>query len=423
MMPQEEYLSKEEIAELIRLRSSYLTIPSDRILLGKNALSPSMRRAMALQVELYPKAQKKMPRFVADGGYFPARVNYEQASSEVASEYKAQLIGSKHCIVDLTGGLGMDFYALAQHAERGVYYEMDASLAEASRYNLFCLDNRTTSCQIEVYNEDSLEALARGIPHGCDLVLADPARRSVANPRRIHALEETIPSPRKILDVLHSQAYQGEFMFKLTPMADIKEIERVLPEVEELHLVVYQNELKEILVRGHLSEPLSEREERKMRYRIVELGLGETLSWECTSQEIATADLHPRVSLEVEEYIYIPNPALMKMGCFGYWAERFGIEAIGRGSHVFTSPDRVPSFPGRVYRKVEYVLFKKKLYKELIARYPAVSITARNFGMSADELRQRLKTQESDSNYLIATTDGAKNKILIVAESLAEKAE
>lgn len=418
-------LDLREIHEIVSRKKEFLPLSADRILLGSNDLSPKMKRAMAMQIELHAKALKKCPHFISLGGYIPSRIHYEQSSSERTALYKAQMIGKRKYMVELTGGLGIDFLTIARQCDRACYYDTDPLLSQASEYNfpLFFADLPTPPT-IEIYNEESLAALPRHIAQGCDLVLADPARRSQTDPKRIHHVLETIPSPRKILDILSAEKFQGEFLFKLTPMADIQEIREFLPETEEIHWVVYKEELKEILVKGRALSTNDRPTNHPLQHVVVTLKENKTEERLVIDEEvIQKAPTFSPIASEIEEYIYIPNPALMKLGLWGYYAQYWSIKALGQGSHLFCSSKLDLSFMGRCYKTIEVIPYKKRLLKDLMKRHPEFSITTRNFGISAEDLHHRLNNRESDSKQLIATTDGHRQKILIVAESISSLSE
>lgn len=80
---------------------------------------------------------------------FPSRIAAEQCSSETTASYKQQLIkGERVC--DLTGGLGIDTWYLAQKAREVIYVERYPEYCQAAAHNFKAL--RTAN--IQVINSD-----------------------------------------------------------------------------------------------------------------------------------------------------------------------------------------------------------------------------------------------------------------------------
>ena len=103
-------------------------------------------------------------------------------------------------------------------------------------------------------------------------------------------------------------------------------------------------------------------------------------------------------------YLYEPNAALMKAGCFGILAKRFGIEPVGRNSHLFVSPHFIDSFPGRKLKITAISSMNKREWSQSIAGLERANVAVRNFPMKAEELRRRLKLKDGGSAFVYGTT-------------------
>ena len=135
------------------------------------------------------KVAGKLPEWAAAGAEIPSALSLEQCSSTATAFYKAQNAASAAhlaCVLDLTGGLGVDSWAFSRVAERVVYYERDAALAEAAARNFARLgaDNIEVRCETVTPETDLPEA---------DLIYADPARRDAAG-RKVFLLEDCSPT-------------------------------------------------------------------------------------------------------------------------------------------------------------------------------------------------------------------------------------
>ena len=58
----------------------------------------------------------------------------------------------------------------------------------------------------------------------------------------------------------------------------------------------------------------------------------------------------------------------------------------------------------------------KKELKKNISGMAKANVAVRNFPMSADDLRKRLKLGDGGSIYIFATTAGERNHILLICE-------
>ena len=128
------------------------------ILRNKKNLDSNLLHEIANQYISRQKAKHKLPTWYANENViFPPILSVEQASSEITANYKARIFhaflnqeNDKKCI-DLTGGMGLDTYALAQVFESVVYVEQNALLAQIAKYNFEVLGQKN----IEVLHENS----------------------------------------------------------------------------------------------------------------------------------------------------------------------------------------------------------------------------------------------------------------------------
>ncbi|WP_232522063.1 hypothetical protein [Porphyromonas gingivalis] len=104
------------------MQRSHANQSPDRILLGNNDIPPEYRAAVATQIELWPRLRNKLPQWAGISSlYIPSRLSLEQSSGAVTSSYKSRFIREGTKVVDLTGGLGIDFIALMSKASQGIY--------------------------------------------------------------------------------------------------------------------------------------------------------------------------------------------------------------------------------------------------------------------------------------------------------------
>ena len=407
-------LSQQEIEEAVALSRLWADRAPDRILFDRSELDPELKRQIALQVSLLPKMQRKVPHFLQGGGYVPNRVNFEQSSSELTARYKQHFVTEHDRVLDMTGGMGIDALAMASVAERSLIYEIDPIMAQALTYNVHKLlqrDNVTVRCG------DALAEIEASTLEGITLVYADPARRDMDNPnKRLISMEEYSPAPLEIIARLQELGYTGCMLLKLSPMLDIQWILEQLPHVYELHIVQLQDEVKELLVAISLRPQDVDVEV----YLAVVDRFGEVSQWSFPYN--ALSSVRKTYATKVEQYIHIPQPLLMKSGAYHLIAEEQSLSLLGPNSHIYTSSQASTSPLYKSYKLIEELDYSKstlrgKSLQSIRQRYPALTILSRHFPLTAQELKKTLRTDESDTYYLLATTLGERERKLLILTS------
>lgn len=121
----------------------------------------------------------------------------------------------------------------------------------------------------------------------------------------------------------------------------------------------------------------------------------------------------------IGRYLYEPNAALMKAGCFKLLAQRFGILKLHKNSHLYTSDILIPDFAGRIFEVESFALYNKNLKQRLLSGIEKANLTVRNFPIPVDTIRKALKIKEGGDVYLFATTLCNEEKVLIKTKKSA----
>ena len=80
-------------------------------------------------------AKEKIPSwYINENILYPKHLSLEQCSSEKTARYKADLVDGDS-MVDLTGGMGVDFAFLATKFKQAVYVEQQSELTEIAVHN------------------------------------------------------------------------------------------------------------------------------------------------------------------------------------------------------------------------------------------------------------------------------------------------
>ena len=166
----------------------------------------------------------------------------------------------------------------------------------------------------------------------------------------------------KLVPVLFGHA--PKVIAKLSPMADIHMTLDLLPDVTAIQVLSVKNECKELLFvleRGSKGGSpqiccvnfTSEEEPELFAFSLVE-------------EREAVASIRG----EVKRYLYEPNASILKAGAFKAVATRFGLNKLHVSSHLYTSDEVVPSFPGRSFVVDEVIPFTNKQCRPCRGRFP-----------------------------------------------------
>lgn len=346
------------------------------------------------QIEARQLLQKKVPSWSQnDDLLFPVRLSIEQCSSEATARYKADLLQGDS-FADLTGGLGIDTFFIAQHFTKADYVERQSELCELARHNYEVL-----GANIEVHNATAEEYLNHC--SSVDCLYLDPARRD-AYGRKTVGIGDCTPNVAELQNLLLQKARR--VMIKLSPMLDISKALEELHCVSDVHVVAVNNECKElifILERDFLGSPV---------LHCANLSTSQPTLRFTFEQE---HDCPLRLADEPQHYLYEPNAAMMKAGAYKWVSECFGVLKLHKNSHLYTSETLVHNFAGRIFEVEDWADYNKKVKSTLLAGVDKANLAVRNFPLSVDELRKALKITEGGEVYLFATTLRDGRKVII----------
>lgn len=342
------------------------------------------------QIEGRQIAQRKLPSWAKlEGITYPMRLSLEQCSSEETALYKQQLVkrllpeGRKN-MADLTGGFGIDFSFLAQVFNKADYVEHNEELCRIAQHNFPLLglkDFRVLLTKGESFIDEMGDY---------SLIYLDPSRRDAIG-RKMVALRDCSPDIEALQDKLLSHA--PLVVVKLSPMLDIQDAIRRLPNVSEVHVVSVDGECKEVLV-------VLSREKEKERVTCHCINIARKTQTFITD----TKKVEPIIAPCPERYLYEPNASILKAGVQDALCKAYNIKKLHPFSHLFTSSHFIEDFPGRAFVIEDYCGFGKKDQKRLLEGLSQGNLTIRNFPSTVAELRKRLKLREGGDHYLFATT-------------------
>ncbi|MGM9796498.1 MAG: SAM-dependent methyltransferase [Parabacteroides sp.] len=398
--------SRRDIEALLDFVRLHQQEDVDRLLLSAKKYPEVDMAAVVDQLLARRQLREKLPEWAAnDRLCFPARIAAEQCSSERTATYKQRLVEAEDRVCDLTGGMGVDSYYLSRKAAQLTYVERFAHYCESAAHNF----RELGVTNIEVVHADSCAYLERMEP--VDAFYIDPARRGEAG-QRVFALSDCEPDLTSLLPKLFAKA--PRVIAKISPMADISFTLKCLPETAEIHVLAVRGECKELLF-------CLERD------RVVAHPVIHCVHFTAEGEEHFDFTLAQERGIETPvvgplgRYLYEPNVAILKAGAFKSVSGYFGLNKLHESSHLYTSEREVEHFPGRRFRIEEVIPFHGKDCKNLNRRLPKANVTVRNFPLSVNELRKRLKIAEGGDQYLFATTLRGEERVLIRCVKTTEK--
>lgn len=333
---------------------------------------------------------------------FPTALSGEQSTSDSLAHEHATLLKPGYKVADLTAGLGIDAMAMASRVgEKGhvIAVERDETVADALRHNAKAITNP------EVINSDCRVLLDVWAREGMrfDAVFIDPARRA-SDGGRVFALNQCEPDVVEMLPLLKSVS--DRLIVKASPMLDISHTLSLLPDATEVLVLGTSTECKELDIICDFKHKAAS--SPKIKAITIAQGLHNVYTF--TREDEAEAKAQYGLP-EVGGYVYDPYPAVMKAAPFKLLSSG-GLKAIGPNTHLWCSLQEADRFPGRSYQVGEILPYMSKHIKRYAARFPKISVTARNFDMTSDELRAKLKVKDGPGR-LFAVTAFNGQKLLI----------
>ncbi|WP_019986842.1 class I SAM-dependent methyltransferase [Rudanella lutea] len=350
-------------------------------------------RKVAVQIAARQRVRDKLPTWCANPGVlFPQTLPLEQASSERTARYKATVVSAHtpqpNRLVDLTGGLGVDAWALASAAQHITYVERQAPLAELATHNFPQL-----ACHnVEVLNAQS-ETVLQQLDAPVDWIYLDPARRDDRGGRVVR-LDDCEPNVVAWWPLLRQKATC--VLLKTSPLIDIEATLRQLPGIVSVQVVAVRHEVKEVLFVATPDEVAAD----AVDVTAVDLLADSAVRFSFRRGDERTVAVS---FADPQNYLYEPNAAVLKAGAFRAVAERFGLAKLAPHSHLYTSAVPIVNFPGRGF-KLEGICKPGRADVQALVPGMKANLTVRNYPQSVEELRKKVGLKEGGDVYIFATT-------------------
>jgi hypothetical protein len=355
------------------------------------------------QISGRKKSKTKIPLyFNTPSIVYPPGINLEQSSSEETATFKATVLSneliSKNTLIDLTGGFGVDSFFFSRVFQHVKYIEPNTELIEYPRHNHQVLGAHN----IEHINSTA-EDFLNSFTGQADCFFIDPSRRTNSN-QKVFKLADCEPNIVELLPQIFE--HSKNLLVKAAPLLDLQQGLLELKTVKLVWIVSVKNEVKELLFlceKGFLTDPT---------FTAVNLSSDhEPFSFKFSEEKITQTEFSDPL-----RYLYEPNASILKAGAFKTIAQRFSLHKLHPSTHLYTSDELVTDFPGRIF-KTEALL--KADAKSAATHFSAskANVITRNYPLTPDELKKKLKLQDGGDKYLIGCS-GEKQKFLIAAERL-----
>lgn len=352
------------------------------------------------QVKCRKKTRKKLEKELeCPSFYFPTALSAEQCTGDKLAEFHASLIDEGDTVLDLTCGLGIDSLHFAAKAKSVTSIDRNQLLCEALSHNASALGYHN----ISVVNADCCEFLNESIAL-YDVIFIDPARRG-SEGQRLYGLHDCAPD---VIDLLPSiRKHCHKLIIKASPMLDLTQITRELPGARDIYVTGNDTECKEVVI--VIDFNVNARSETMIHA----LSASNDFAFRRTEENSAEAVFSDPPTTG---YLYEPNPEIMKAAPFKLLCRIFGLNKISPNTHLYWSENHVDGFPGNTLRIVKNIDYASSNIKRFAKEFPEIRVTARNFGITADQLRKKLKVKDGGELRLFATTTASDKKIMIVTE-------
>ncbi len=340
------------------------------------------RHAVA-QTVLRIKAASKFSR--ADQMFF-TRDGLEQASGELVSAYRAGRLGSCELLADLTAGIGGDAAAFARL--------MPVMAVEKDPRTMAVLQANRISLGLQKSLHPVLADSTRPgwkLPGGAVLFL-DPARRTSSG--RVYSIHRYMPDFLPFLNQLEQTA---GIVVKVSPAVKWDEIGQLGAEVE---FISAGGELKEAaLWFGPAAET---------RRRATVLPEGCSLTDKLPCEDAVT---------ELQEYLYEPDPAVLRAGLVQHLAYQLGASRIEPSISLLTSNKMQQCAFARCYRVVEVIPFGLKRIRAALRARSVGNVTLKKRGSAVDTpLFEKQLRLRGDNHATVLLTRTQQGKVALLIE-------
>lgn len=346
------------------------------------------------QIKARQKAKIKLPLWLTeDDVIFPPGDILEQASSIATARYKASLFSGEK-FIDLTGGAGIDFWAISENFKNSICIEHNPDAAKLIAHNMNFFKRKS----VDVFEKSAEKFIAE--TDRTHLIYIDPQRRDNAR-KGMFKLNDCTPNVIELLPALKEKS--STVMIKTSPMLDIAQAIQDLKYVHEIHIVEWRGDCKEVLYILKFEHEIKTDQVPHICVKLNDEGEAINTLHFTKAEEEENAPLHMP-----QKYLYEPGPAFQKAGGFNALANQLKLKKLHKHTHLYTSETLKPGFPGRTFKILETLPVNRKALS-----LDKANLTIRNFPGDVASLRKKLKLKDGGNDYLFACTLADEQKALL----------
>jgi len=399
-----EDISKFKSAEVKKFVGTVSHLDSNEIILRYYKNSELPIKAIAEQVECRKKALTKFNSIPVDELIF-TKQSLEQSSSEPAASFKASLMKGKN-LIDITGGLGIDFCSISRNFESSIYCEKDKVLSEMFKHNSLLINCGTKI----IRNEDGLKVLAEFDDKYFDWIYVDPSRRKEG--KRSVDLKYCEPNLIEHFDFILKKG--KHILIKLSPAFDMKEGKRIFKFISDFYVVSVDDECKELLVVVNSN------------IKSIPINVHSVMRANDSKRIFSKSDDEETVKhfsdASNSNYLYVPNCSIVAADLTGKIANHFSLDFFSFNTHLLHGKKLNLDFPGKILRIVNVNFYNhKRLSAYLkINEIKSANIICKNFGYKPEEMYKKLKIKTGGNIFIVFTRNNKNRLISIIAERISQ---
>lgn len=397
-----EEIAKLQSVDVNQFIDTVYHLDPQKIILKYHSKSSLPIKAIAEQIECRKKASEKFKNLPYKRLIYTKQA-FEQSSSETTAKFKSELLRGKN-FIDLTGGLGIDFYFISKNFNENIFCEENSVLAEIFKHN-----SKTLECENLISrNENSLDVLAEYNDKYFDWIYVDPSRRSSG--RRSVDLKYCNPNLNEHLELISKKG--KNILIKLSPAFDFKEAQKIFDRMTNFYVVSSDGECKEVLIIID-----TRKKPKSVNVHSVIISCDKTRIF--SKNNVEEIEKHFSDIIH-SNYLYIPDCSITASGLTDKLANRYRLNWVSFNTTLLHGNELHNDFPGRIFliKNVDIYNQKRFIGEIKLRNIFSANIICKNFTVKPEEMYKNLKIKTGGNFYFIFTRNNKGKLIYLIAEKI-----
>ena len=193
-------------------------------------------------------------------------------------------------------------------------------------------------------------------------------------------------------------------MIKTSPMLDIRRTLEILPHAAAVHILEWRGECREVL---YILDYTVDKNIEQIPLTAAMIDDTGSILKSMTFTLGQEKDFTARSGLP-QKYLYEPGPAFQKAGGFNVMARKYNVTKLHPHTHLYTSAELIPGFPGRTFEI-------RDIFPAGIKKLPfsKANLAIRNFPGEVAALRKKLRLEDGGEDYVFACTLADESRVFI----------